>query len=453
MQAWGVPGAAIAIVRGDKVEYAKGYGFRESGKDSRVTTDTTFAIGSTTKAFTAAAIAMLVDEGKMAWDDPVRKHIPWFHLYDPAADQLVTIRDLLSHRTGLSRNDLLWYASPWDREELIRRLAYVKPSRPFRAAWQYNNLMFLTAGYAVGRVADTSWEGFVQRRIFDPLAMKTATFHVEDAQKQADHATGHALRQVKAVAVPWRNIDNIGPAGSINASVNDLASWVRLQLNGGVFNGKRLISAANLAEMHTPQMAMRPDDWGRSWNPETRQMTYGLAWTIHDYRGRHIVSHGGAIDGFRANITLVPDEKLGIVVLSNLGQENMPEALRWTLIDIAAGLTRRDWDSELRAHFKAESDEAQAAARKVQESRKSDTKPSLPLAQYAGEYFDAGYGTVKIAEEKGRLLISWSSVSGALEHFHFDTFRGPGSTVQFRLSADANVQSLTFQGVDFIRKQ
>jgi CubicO group peptidase (beta-lactamase class C family) len=452
MREWGVPGAAIAIVRPDGVAYAKGYGAREIGKPDPVTPDTAFAIGSTTKAFTAAAIAMLVDEGKMSWDDPVRKHIPWFHLQDPAADQLVTIRDLLTHRTGLSRNDMLWYASPWDREELIRRLAFVRPSRPFRGAWQYNNLMFLTAGYAASHAAGSSWEELVQKRIFDPLGMKSATFHVEDAQKQNDHATGNALRDGKVVTTPWRNIDNIGPAGSINSSVNDLSRWVRLQLNGGVFEGRRLISAASMAEMHTPQMAMRPEDWGRSWNPETRQMTYALGWTLHDYRGRYLVSHGGAIDGFRANITILPDDKLGIIVLSNLGQENMPEALRWTLIDIALGLAPRDWDAELRAHFKKETDDAQAVARKLMDARRPDTKPSLALNQYAGEYFDPGYGKVTIAEDKGRLLISWSNVARApLEHFQFDTFRGPASTVQFRLRPDGSVQSLIFLDVEFQR--
>ncbi len=458
MRLWSVPGVAVAVVRRDELVHARGYGVRELGRDERVTPRTVFAIGSTTKAFTAAAVAMLVDEGRMSWDDPVRKHIEFFRLYDSLADQAVTLRDLMSHRTGLSRNDVLWYDSPWSREELLRRLAYIKPSQPFRSVWQYNNLMFSAAGYAAGKAAGTTWEELVQKRIFDPLNMSEASFHVAEAQKSTDHATPHSLgAEGKREAVPWRALDNIGPAGAINSNVTDLSKWVRMQLNGGVFEGRRLVSAKNMSEMHTPQMAMRPGDWGRSYNPETHQMTYGLGWTLHDYRGRHLVSHGGAIDGFRANITLIPDEKLGIILLANLGQENMPEALRFVLIDILLGLPTRDWDTELREHFRKESADSDAAARKMVDARRKDTQPSLDLASYTGEFLDPGYGTVKITLEQRRLMLAWSNYRSALDHFHFDTFRiqgpGPGSpTVQFRLAEDATVRSLTYLGVEFAKR-
>jgi CubicO group peptidase (beta-lactamase class C family) len=465
MHDWGVPGAAVAIVRGDDVLVAQGYGVKELGHTDPVTANTLFAIGSTTKAFTTAAMAMLVDDGKMNWDDPVRKYIDFFHLSDPLADQMVTLRDLVCHRTGLSRNDLLWYSSPWSSEEIIHKIAFIKPTRPFRSAWQYNNLMFLTAGYAVGKAAGMPWQDFIQKRIFDPLDMATADTTTTVAEKSPDHASPHRKpsatasngEAAKTSVISWYNLDSIQPAGAINASAQDLAKWVRFQLSDGTIHGKRLISARNMAEMHTAQMVMRPEDWGREFNPETHQMSYGLAWMIHDYRGIHLVSHGGAIDGFRANITMVPDRKIGIVVLSNLDQENMPEALRYSLLDIVLGLPERDWDAVLMEHFASASKREAAAAKKFLDSRVPDTKPSRELALYAGEYIEPAYGTATVTVENDTLAIAWSNFHQPLDHFHFDTFRVRGgriadTPVQFRLAANGAVDSMSFVGVEFRRK-
>jgi CubicO group peptidase (beta-lactamase class C family) len=236
--------------------------------------------------------------------------------------------------------------------------------------------MFSAAGFAVGKASGSTWQEFVQRRILDPLGMTDTSFTTSVAERAPDHASPHSKgRGGELGVVPWRNLDNIAPAGSINSSAEDLAKWVRLQLNDGTFEKKRLISERNLREMHTPQMAMRPDDWGRSWNPETIQSSYGLGWTIHDYRGLHLVSHGGAIDGFRAAITLVPREKLGIVVLTNLGSDNMPEALRWSILDVLHGFPARDWNATLIAHFGAEQQAARAAAQERQLSARRTPSP------------------------------------------------------------------------------
>lgn len=466
MQDWGVPGAAVAIVRGDDVLLVQGYGVKALGHTDPVTANTLFAIGSTTKAFTTAAMAMLVDEGKMNWDDPVRKYIEFFHLSDPMADQMVTLRDLVCHRTGISRNDILWYNSPWSSEDLIRKIAFLKPSRPFRTTWQYNNLMFLTAGYAVSKAAGTSWQDFIQKRIFDPLDMATADCSTRVAEKSPDHASPHRKMTPENAkpgetatpnVISWYNLDNIQPAGAINASAQDLAKWMQFQLSDGTVHGTRLISARNMAEMHTAQMVMRPDDWGREFNPETHQMSYGMAWMIHDYRGLHLVSHGGAIDGFRANITLLPDQKTGIAVLSNLDQENMPEALRYTLVDLVLGLPERDRDKVLMAHFGDESKRETAAAKKFADSRIPNTRPSRDLASYGGEYSEPAYGTAVVKDESNALTIAWSNYRASLEHFHLDTFRVKnsrlaGTPVQFRLTPSGNVESMLFLGVEFRKK-
>ena len=365
----------------------------------------------------------------------------------------MTLRDLASHRTGLSRNDMLWYASPWSQEETLRRIGFVKLSRPFRSAWQYQNIMFSAAGYAVANASGMTWREFVERRIFAPLGMKTASTSIEGAENTPDHATPHR----KTEPIAWRNLDNIAPAGAINASVEDLIPWVKLQLNGGLTGSKRLISVRNVEEMHTPQMAMRPEDAGRNWNPDTVQSSYGLGWFIHDYRGLLLVSHGGAIDGFRANITLVPREKIAVIVVSNLDQDNLPEALRWSIVDLLHGFPPRDWNALLMGRAKEEEQAADAAARARLAKRVLGTHPSHELGAYAGMYSDPGYGDVRIYAGNNRTLaLKWSSFDTPLEHFHYDTFdikdgRLAGSDIVFRTDANGRVSGLNFLGVDFVR--
>jgi CubicO group peptidase (beta-lactamase class C family) len=458
LKAWGVPGASIAIVKDDRILVLKGYGVKENGKSAAVTPDTVFAIGSTTKAFTTAALAILADEGKLDWDDPVRKHVPEFRLSDPLADQLVTLRDLVCHRTGLTRHDVLWHGTNLTREELIRRAALLPLSKPFRSVYQYQNIMFLVAGTAVGRAAGSSYEEFVQRRILDPLGMKNTNFSTNDLDRLPDRASPHVkTREGGMRVVRWRNLDNIGPAGSINSSAADLARWMRMQLNGGAFEGKRIISEKNLAEMHTAQVVIRPEDAGRSWNPETNQMAYGLAWTLQDYRGLHLVSHGGAIDGFRANITLVPKQRLGIAVLANLGQENMPEALRYKLIDAVLGLAARDWDTPLIERGSKEREESEAAQRAFAKARRSGTRPAMELSAYAAVYRHPAYGEVRIGLDSGQLTAQWAGSLFRLEHHHFETFllkggdRLENTTATFYIGPMGSADTLHMLGVEFQR--
>ncbi len=455
LKAWNVPGAAVAIIRGNEVLYVKGYGVKDLRTAQPITTDTIFAIGSTSKAFTTTAMAMLVDEGKMNWDDPVRKHIPWFRLSDPLANENVTMRDIVSHRTGLSRNDLLWYGSPWGREEIIRKIGFVKLTRPYRAVYQYQNIMFLTAGYAVGQITNSSWEDFVQRRIFDPLGMKTANFSATVAEKAADHATPHRkTKDDKIEPIPWRNIDNVGPAGSINASVRDLSSWVRMQLGKGIFEGKRIVSEKNLAETHTPQMVIQMDEATRANNPETNLMSYGLAWTVQDYRGQLMVSHNGAIDGFRARVALLPKQNLGIVLLINADIYPMLYTTANGLTDLMLGAEKKNWV----AYYKDVDQKTTAEAKRMLAEREAkrfkDTKPSRDLAAYVGTYEDPGYGTATITLENGALALAWSNFKVKLEHFHFDTFlvrenRLENEQISFTLGADGEVRTMKLLDVEF----
>src|SRR5262245_47105687 len=465
LKAWQVPGAAVAIVRGDEVIYLKGHGVRELGKPDPVTPETLFAIGSTTKAFTATAVGMLVDEGKMGWDDLVRTHVEFFHLADPLADANVTLRDLLCHRTGLGLHQLLWHGSPWGREELIRRTGRLQLDRPFRSTWLYANLTFLTAGYAVGLTSNSSWEAFVQRRIFDPLGMNGANFSTTVAEKAPNRATPHRKsREGPMTTIPWRNIDNVGPAGSINAGARDMARWVRFQLGDGTFEGKRLLTAATLEETHTPQMVRRIPPAAREEDEQLglRPSTYGLGWFIRDYRGHSLVYHGGNIEGFSALVALLPRDHLGIVALTNRDVTQLPSAVAYSLFDRALGLPKTDWNAELGRQEKQREEQEAAAAKALAERRRPDTKPSRELAAYASAYTDAAYGTANVSVENGALVLRWNGSTAPLEHFHYDTFSLMGNSpliteieapkdrqVFFTLGADGDVATLNFLGRAF----
>jgi CubicO group peptidase (beta-lactamase class C family) len=349
-KAWAVPGAAVAIVKDDKVVHLKGYGVKEHGKSDPVTPDTIFNIGSTGKAFTALAVAILADEGKLSWDDPVRKHLSYFRLADPEADRQVTLRDLATHRVGLARHDDLWQSTPpLSREEIIRRVAQLPLEKPFRSTYLYNNLMYLTLGCAAGAADGGSWESVVQTRIFDPLGMKTANFSHTVAQQSPDHSSPHIQDGSKIKVKAWSNFENIGPAGNINASIRDLSRWLRFQLGDGTIDGKRVLSAAALAETHKPHVATPAEGKMRKIFPDAQNTAYCLGWSTHTNRGHRILWHGGGgPSGFRTQILLVPDSKLGIAVLSNVeGVPHLPEPVVNGILDLALGFPKTDWNKAI----------------------------------------------------------------------------------------------------------
>ena len=418
LHAWKVPGAALGIVQDGKVVYLKGFGVRELGKKDPVSPDTVFPIASCTKSFTSLAMAILVDDGKMDWDDPVRKHVEFFHLSDPLADSQVTLRDLVTHRTGVAGHHLLWYRAPWNLEERIRKVGKLELSKSFRSAFQYQSILFGTAGYAVGKAAKTTWENFVKKRILVPLEMKDTTMTTEPAKAQ-EHASPHMKnKQGKVEVIPWYEITEPDPAGSINSSARDLLKFLRFHLG----DGKPLVSEANLEETHAPQIVVPRKGFAQIMNPDTFQLSYAMGWVVQDYRGRHMLLHGGAIDGFRAHFTLIPQAKLGIVLLNNLNNTQMNIAVSNSLVDLILDLPGKDWN---RYYLKIEAEEERlqkagpVVFRKMQHK---GTKPSRPLEAYTGIYEDPAYGQAKITLEKGSLVWSWSTFKLPLEHFHYDTF-------------------------------
>ncbi|HZS04334.1 MAG TPA: serine hydrolase [Blastocatellia bacterium] len=427
MQDWKVPGFAMAIVKDDKVIFAKGYGVRELGRPEPVDDHTLFAIASNSKAFTAAALAILVDEGKVRWDDKVTKYLPGFQLYDPYATRELTVRDLVSHRSGLNTfgGDLLWYESTYGRDEILRRIRYLKPTFSFRSHYGYQNIMFLAAGQVVAAVTGRSWDDFVKEHFFSPLGM-TSTNTTVKAFKPGDNvATPHNEAGEKLHPISYDNVDNVGPAAAINSCVADLAQWMRLQLGRGAYQGKRIFSAAQSHEMWQPNIFIPISEGAAKFNPTRHFNAYGMGWFLSDYHGRKVVSHGGGLDGMISQTALMPEENLGVVVLSN-SETSLPTALVNKVFDVFLDVPKRDWSAEMLARTNAGKAATKAAEQKTEQERAKETKPSLALQRYAGTYQSEMYGEAKITEENGRLvlrLIPAPNFVGDLEHWQYDTFR------------------------------
>jgi CubicO group peptidase (beta-lactamase class C family) len=461
LEAWKVPGAAVVIVRDDRALYLKGHGVREAGGKEAVTPDTLFPLGSCTKAFTTTAMAMLVDQKKMSWDDPVCKHVRFFRLSDPLANSQVTLRDLVTHRTGVGPHDLLWYHARWSGEEAVRRVGLLPLDRPFRTTFQYQTTMFTAAGLAVAFASKTSWADFVEKQLFDPLGMKTAGCSTASF-KSEDRASGHVLDdRGRVVVLPaWYPLKDPEPAGSIHASARDLAPWLRFHLAGGCLGNRRLVSATALGETHTPQTVIPLEGETLILHPETKRMSYGMGWVIQDYKGHRLVSHTGVIDGFRVQITLVPRARLGVAILANLHQTRMNLALGYRLLDLLLGLPQRNWDAYLTREVEKDRQANKEKWARRLAARHRGTHPSLGLAAYTGTYEHPAYGTARVVLERGQLVWRWSSFDCPLEHFHYDTFLtrqealGP-FRLTFALDATGKVAELAvggLVGVTFSRK-
>jgi CubicO group peptidase (beta-lactamase class C family) len=424
LKAWDVPGAALVVVRGDQVLVLKGFGRKHTDRPDPVTPDTLFPIASCTKAFTATLLAMLVDDGRLGWDDSMHDLLPAFKLSDPNADAMVNLRDLLSHRTGVMGNDLLWYHAPWGIDEVLTRATKLPLGYPFRAGFDYNSIMYMAAGRAAARRAGQTWEKLVKDRITDPLGMAGVRFTTKDIPATADRATGHQRgKDGKVGVMAAYEMPEPNPSGSIHLTARDLATWMKFHLAGGMAGGRRLVSEKSLGETKRPQNIIRLDGIARAMNPDTHQLSYGMGWVVSDHRGKLVHAHGGMIDGFRTQITLLPEEKLGIALLNNLHETRMNQAVTNALIDLYCGLSPRDWNAFFLKIVADSAAAKQATLDARNKARNPDAKPSLRPEGYAGEFEDAAYGKAKVTAKDGKLTLEWSSFRCPLEHFQGDVFR------------------------------
>lgn len=439
-----VPGMGIGIIKDGKIIMNKGFGYRDLEHKKEVDKNTLFAIGSTTKAFVSAGLAILADEETIDWDEPIKIYMPDFEMYDEFAEQEMTPLDLVTHRSGLPRHDLLWYGTDFNRKELFNRLKYLEPTKPFRTAFQYQNLMFMTAGLLIGEKAGSSWEEFTEEEIFRPLGMTSSNFSVEESQRTNNYALPYKEKDKDIVQMEFRNIDNVGPAGSINSNIDDMLKWVQLQLNKGKYGQQEIIHESQFDVMHSPQMIVGGGRLGAA-HPEYSTYMYGAGWFIYQYEGKEIIQHGGNIDGFSAYVQLLPEEEIGMVFLTNKNGTKLHNALAMEMTDMLLGKDE-DIDWVLRAYPEVPESEDKP---EIEDRRKKNTKQSLPLIDYAGEYQHPGYGSIFIKHRSGSLSYGFNSFQDQLEHYHFDVFEGELTDLdqkiklQFHMDSDGNMISLS----------
>ncbi len=463
MKTFEVPGIGLAIVKDSQVLLAKGYGVRELGDPAPVDAKTLFGIASNTKVFTATALGLLVEEGRIQWDGRVIDYLPWFQMWDPYVTRELTVRDLLVHRSGLGlgAGDLLWWpTSTYNREEIAHRLRYIQPATSFRSAYAYDNVLYLVAGEVIEAISSRKWEDFVSARILAKVGMNGSKVRHSDAAGGGNIATPHAeiAGKVKPIA-PFES-DNTNPAGGINSNAEDMAKWLLVQLNEGqLSDGSRLFSSATarqLTALVTPMpidnaapelAALRPNFQG-----------YALGLVVRDYRGRKVVTHTGGLPGCLSLVYMVPEEKLGVAVLTNQESSEAFNAIGYHVVDHYLSVPSTDWIAAYDKVRRRSAENTAGALKKSAAARDAGSKPSLPLEKYAGAYRDGWYGDISIAFENGRLAIRFTktpALSGELEHWQYDTFVArwkdrelrADAYVSFALAPDGSIDAVRMRPV------
>jgi CubicO group peptidase (beta-lactamase class C family) len=426
-QEWNLPGMAVAVVRNDSVIVMHGYGVRTIGKPDPVDDRTLFAIASLSKAFTAASLGILVDRGRLTFDTKVSELLPQFQLFDPFATREMMVRDLLAHRSGLPTfgGDLIWYGTGYSRAEVLRRIRYLKPRFSFRAGYGYQNVMVLAAGEIIPVLTGRSWDDFVRDSIFVPLGMTESTTSVKALQGSADVASPHITHDGAVITVPYRDVDNVGPAAAVNSSARDLSRWMMMWLRDDSTKGPVLLSARTKNQIWTAHTPLGISPAAQRMMPSRHFSAAGLGWFMYDYRGRKILNHGGAMDGMISQITLVPEEHLGVIVLTNATESPASPVSNW-IIDQFLGGGDRDWSGEALKRRRDGEARALENQKHLEETRARGTKPSLALASYAGTYRSTMYGDVSVRAEGAALVVRFmptASYVANLTHWHYDTFR------------------------------
>jgi CubicO group peptidase (beta-lactamase class C family) len=407
LKEWRIPGVAVAVVKDGKVVMMKGYGVKAVGGSDKVDENTLFMIGSNSKAFTATAIAMLDADKKLSLDDKVTKWYPSFKLDNKSAGEQAIIRDLLCHRLGFQtfQGDFTYWTSDLNREQVIEKMAHVKAVYPFRTTWGYTNAAFLTAGQIIPKASGLSWEDFLRKNLLGPLDMTHTVALSTEFGATPNHAEPHTIQDDRLIRIPVAQIDNLAPAGSIGSSVSDMSHWVMMQLNQGKFGGKQVVPAAAILQTWTPHSII--GNGGALYNRGHFEL-YGLGWGIDEYCGRKVVSHTGGVNGFVTSVTLVPEEKLGILVFTNTDQNAFYEALKWELMDAFLGNTYRGYSDVYRS-FLSRREAADLEHDKTMRDSVALKRPgSMPLAAYTGNYFNDLYGNMKVVLENGELRMRFS---------------------------------------------
>ena len=416
-------GFAVAVVSKDKIIYSKGFGYRDNEKKLPVTSNTLFAIGSCTKAFTASLLGLLNKDGKVDFDKSPREYLPELQFYNNEMNEQITIRDMMCHRTGLPRHDYSWYLfNTSSRDTLLQRIKYMEPTAKVRQVFQYNNFMFLLQGMITEKLTGKSWEENVKEKIFTPLGMNNSNFSVHTLEKMDDASLGYTVIKDSIIKkTDYYDINAMGPAGSINSSVNEMANWVITWINGGKFNGKEILPSAYVSQATSSQMVAAPGFPDKE-IPDAQFSNYGFGWFLISYRGHYRVEHGGNIDGFSASTSFFPTDSIGIIVLSNQNGSALPGIVRNMIADRLLGLKKIDWNGRADSASASPKVAAKEAEKSTVSNKKIGTKPSHPLSDYAGLYSNPGYGTMEVFLKNDSLFAHTRNGDLWLRHYHYDVF-------------------------------
>lgn len=463
---WNAPGVGVGIVVGDKLVFAKGYGYRDYEKKLPYTPKTLHQIASNSKLFTAVSAGMLVEEGKLTWDKPIRESVPSIQFYNDQLNNNVTLRDILSHRTGVTRHDLIWYKSPFTRKELFEKLKYLEPQEPMRETFLYNNLMFSAVGEIIELKSGKRWEDFVRERILTPLDMNTTCYTIADMLKQPDYGVPFDERRdsFELYKIPYyEDTEGVAPAGAIISNIDELSHWLIALMNDGKYNGKQVFPASVLKETMQPAIGL-PNTAGEAlgyW--ELLNPAYGMGRQNASYRGKLLTYHGGALPGFYSQVSFLPNDKIGAIVFV-IGAHSSPltNIISYNVYERLLGMDQTPWSQRQLARRLAGKKAATEARAKAGADRVPNTKPSHPLADYAAEYENPAYGILKIDLKGDQLQFGFHALHFPMSHYHYDRFDTPDDeqdgkySVNFRTDPQGDIHeaaiSLDEAEVVFTRK-
>jgi CubicO group peptidase (beta-lactamase class C family) len=426
---WNVAGAGVGIIYKNNLVFAKGYGYRDYENKLPVTPNTLFQIASNTKLFTAISVGMLVDQGKLDWDKPIRNYVPSIEFFNDDLNKTVTIRDMLAHRTGISRHDLIWYKSDFSRKELFDRLKYLEPSQPLRQGFLYNNLMYVSAGYIIELLSSRTWEDFVKANIFEPLNMKSTVFTVKEMEANPDH--GIPFNEKRDTTILYRipiyeDKQAVGPAGSIISNVQDMSHWLITLMNNGKYNSKQVIPEKIIKATLEPTMAFPNTNLENKGYKEILNSTYGMGRFMSSYRGHFLASHGGDLPGFHSQISTMPYDSIGVIVFV-IGDQGAPlyNIITYNIYERFLGQDLTPWSERELKDQKEGKKVGKEGRSKAGSDRIPETKPSHQLSDYAGQYENPAYGLINITLNDTALQFDFHNIKLPLSHYHFDRFDTP----------------------------
>ncbi|MBP6811428.1 MAG: serine hydrolase [Saprospiraceae bacterium] len=451
LQNWNAPGVGVGVVVKGKLVFVKGYGYRDYDKKTPITGNTLFQIASNSKLFTAVAVGMEVENGKLEWDKPIKKFVPTIEFYNDELNNSVTMRDMLSHRTGISRHDLIWFKSEFSRKQLFDKLKYLEPSQPLRQGFIYNNLMYTAAGYSIELLTGKTWEEYLQANILNPLDMKSTVFTIADMRKSSDYFTPYDEKRDTNILhpIPWyEEQGGVGPAGAVISNINDMSHWLVALMNDGKYKDKQVIPSAVLQATLQPSIPT-----GNSITAKYKEMqnpVYGMGRWVSSYRGHLYTEHGGALDGIYSQVSFMPQDSIGVIVFA-IGDHCRPliEIVNFNVYERLLGLDQTPWKERRLKEYLEGKKIRREARQKASVGRIAGTKPSHPMDDYVGEYEHPAYGIIKITKKGEDMQFALNKIQLPLSHFHYDRFDTPNDerlglySLNFTTNPQGDIGSLT----------